>query len=117
MGDEIRDGWSHFAAADWAGARDAFAAALVAEPGDPEALDGLGQSLWWLGQREAAIESRREAYAAFRRQGDRSLRRVWRSTSPASIASTASPRPAPGGWRGRAGCSPTRGPFPSSGCS
>ena len=35
-------GWERFAAADWAGARDAFAAALEEEPGDPEALDGLG---------------------------------------------------------------------------
>ena len=33
-------------------------------PGDPEALDGLGQSLWWLGERDAGIERRREAYAA-----------------------------------------------------
>ena len=48
-----------------------FAAALAAQPGDPDALDGLGQSLWWLGEREAGIESRREAYAAFRRRGDR----------------------------------------------
>src|SRR5918998_725583 len=63
-------GWQHFAHADWAAARDAFAAALEAEPGDPEALDGLGQSLWWLGQREEAIVRRREAYAGYQRRGD-----------------------------------------------
>ncbi len=39
-------------------------------PGDPAVLDGLGQSLWWLGDRDAAIERRREAYAAYRRNGD-----------------------------------------------
>jgi Flp pilus assembly protein TadD len=54
-------GWQHFARAEWAEARDAFAAALEQAPGDPEALDGLGQSLWWLGERDAAIDRRREA--------------------------------------------------------
>jgi ATP/maltotriose-dependent transcriptional regulator MalT len=63
-------GWDQFARADWAAARDAFAAALEDEPGDPEALDGLGQSLWWLGERDAAIDRRREAYAAYQRRGD-----------------------------------------------
>jgi ATP/maltotriose-dependent transcriptional regulator MalT len=63
-------GWQQFAQADWAAARDAFSAALEEEPGDPEALDGLGQSLWWLGERDAGIARRREAYAAYQRQGD-----------------------------------------------
>ena len=65
-----QSGWQHFAEADWAAARDAFAAALEAEPGDPEALDGLGQSLWWLGERDAAIDRRRQAYAEYQRRGD-----------------------------------------------
>lgn len=65
-----RAGWQHFADADWAAARAAFAAALEERPGDPEALDGLGQSLWWLGERDAAIDRRREAYAAYQRRGD-----------------------------------------------
>ena len=43
---------------------------LEDEPGDPEALDGLGQALWWLGERDAGIERRREAYAAGQRRGD-----------------------------------------------
>jgi ATP/maltotriose-dependent transcriptional regulator MalT len=63
-------GWERFAAADWAAARDAFAAALQDEPGDPEALDGLGRALWWLGDRDGGIDRRREAYAAYRRGGD-----------------------------------------------
>jgi DNA-binding NarL/FixJ family response regulator len=62
--------WQHFDDADWAAARDAFAATLEQDPGDPEALDGLGQSLWWLGERDAGIARRREAYAAYRRRGD-----------------------------------------------
>jgi hypothetical protein len=36
--------WQHFEHADWPAARDAFAALLEQDPGDPEALDGLGQS-------------------------------------------------------------------------
>ena len=68
--DSTRAGWEHFARAEWPAARDAFARALVAAPDDPEALDGLGQSLWWLGEREAAIDRRREAYVAYQREGD-----------------------------------------------
>ena len=66
----VSAGWEHFAAADWAAARDAFADALSLSPGDPEALDGLGQALWWLGERDAGIDHRREAYAAYQRRGD-----------------------------------------------
>ena len=69
--DGIAAAWQHFSRADWSAARDAFEAALDAGPRpDPEALDGLGQSLWWLGERDAGIERRREAYAAYRRRGD-----------------------------------------------
>ena len=35
MGD-TQPGWTHFADADWASARDAFAAALERDPGDPQ---------------------------------------------------------------------------------
>jgi DNA-binding CsgD family transcriptional regulator len=66
----VATGWQHFAEADWAAAREAFAAVLESQPGDPEALDGLGQSLWWLGERNAAIDHRREAYAIYQRRGD-----------------------------------------------
>ena len=63
-------GWQFFDQADWAAARAAFAAGLEEDPDDPEALDGLGQSLWWLGERDEGIDSRREAYAAYQRRGD-----------------------------------------------
>ena len=68
MGTET--GWELFAQADWEAARSAFAAALDEDPDDPDAQDGLGQSLWWLGRREEAIDRRREAYASYRRRGD-----------------------------------------------
>jgi DNA-binding CsgD family transcriptional regulator len=64
------NGWALFARADWDGARAAFAAALAEDPTEPDARDGLGQSLWWMGSRSEAIDLRREAYAEFRRRGD-----------------------------------------------
>jgi DNA-binding CsgD family transcriptional regulator len=67
--ENMQRGRELFAAADWQGARDAFRAELDAAPGDPDALDGLGQASWWLGERDAAIAHRREAFAGYRRQG------------------------------------------------
>ena len=63
-------GWQRFSEANWDGAREAFEAALEEDPRDPEALDGLGQSHWWLGERDIAIDRRREAYAEHMRRGD-----------------------------------------------
>ena len=62
--------WTAFGRADWAAARSLFAEALEADPDDPEALDGLGQALWWLTERDAAIELRTRAFAGYRRRGD-----------------------------------------------
>ena len=66
---DVARGWELFGLADWHGARDAFQTALDAAPGDADALDGLGQSSWWMGERDAAIEYRREAFAGYRRAG------------------------------------------------
>ena len=52
---DLSDGWECFTRADWTGARDVFAAQLATAPGDAEALDGHGQALWWLGERDAGI--------------------------------------------------------------
>ncbi len=53
----------------WIDARNAFEAALALGP-DPDALDGLGEVLWWLGQPRRSLECRQAAYAQFRRAGD-----------------------------------------------
>jgi DNA-binding CsgD family transcriptional regulator len=53
---------------EFATARDLFAAALD-EKLSAEALDGLGQALWFLGEIDTGIARREEAYAAFRRAG------------------------------------------------
>jgi hypothetical protein len=62
--------WDGLRQANWTAARDLFAARLEEAPDDPEALDGLGRALWWLGDPQAGIERRREAYAEYRRRGD-----------------------------------------------
>jgi DNA-binding CsgD family transcriptional regulator len=57
------------AAGDWCGARDSFSAALaVAEV--PEALFGLSNALFWLGDIAGTIANCEKAYVAFRRRGD-----------------------------------------------
>ena len=53
----------------WQEARAAFAAAL-AEKETPEALDGMGVALWWLGETRASIAHTERAYAEFRRASD-----------------------------------------------
>jgi len=60
--DALREG-------DWEGARTAFQEAID-DGATPEALDGLGRTLWWLGDVDGAIEHRERAYAAFRKLGD-----------------------------------------------
>lgn len=56
-------------AGDWSGARDRFRAAL-AEEETAEALAGLGDALWWLGEIGGAVTYRQQAYASFRRRPD-----------------------------------------------
>lgn len=52
-------------AGDWIVARDAFQEAL-GQAETPEALNGLGEALWWLGATQDSIAARERAYAAFR---------------------------------------------------
>src|SRR5918999_1050480 len=58
-----------FARSDWEAAREYFQRALAAET-SAEALDGLSQTLWWLGEEESAIELRTKAFAEYQRRGD-----------------------------------------------
>ncbi|HET6580202.1 MAG TPA: LuxR C-terminal-related transcriptional regulator [Gemmatimonadales bacterium] len=61
--------WAAVAAGDWPAARTAFEALVDVEP-SPEALAGLGDVLWWLGDTSAAIGHQERAYAGFRHRGD-----------------------------------------------
>jgi ATP/maltotriose-dependent transcriptional regulator MalT len=62
-------GYEALAAGDWSQARDRFREAL-AEEATAEALAGLGDALWWLGEISEAVTYRQQAYASFRRRPD-----------------------------------------------
>ena len=57
------------AVGDWPEARRAFEAWVGKEP-TAEALAGLGDVLWWLGETDDAVKYQAQAYAAFRRRHD-----------------------------------------------
>jgi DNA-binding CsgD family transcriptional regulator len=69
VGELIARGEQALASGEWQSARDAFAVAIEQSP-EPEASDGLGRTLWWLGDVDGAIDQRERAYAAFRKRGD-----------------------------------------------
>jgi DNA-binding NarL/FixJ family response regulator len=64
----LEEGRSALAAARWIDARVAFEQ-ILAKWSDPQALDGLGRSLWWMGETADAVAARTRAYTAFRRAG------------------------------------------------
>ena len=69
---QVGAGFQAAAAGDWRGAHDAFSAVLeVAEV--PEALFGLANVLFWLGDLAGTIANCEKAYAGFRRRGDAML--------------------------------------------
>lgn len=68
-GDELVErGRLALAACDWTAAEEAFEEAL-AKQSTAEALDGLGQALYWQGEYPRALALREEACAAYRRHG------------------------------------------------
>jgi DNA-binding CsgD family transcriptional regulator len=67
--DLVATGEEALSAGDWEAARDAFASAVAADP-SPQAQDGLGRTLWWLGDVDGAIEHRERAYAILRKTGE-----------------------------------------------
>jgi ATP/maltotriose-dependent transcriptional regulator MalT len=102
--DFIAAGQADLIAGRWAEAQTAFEAALSAAPGDraAQALDGLGEVLWWLGDPRRSLYCRESAYAGFRATGDteRALKAALgiAVTYQANFGSAA----AAGGWVSRA---------------
>ncbi|MFP5371123.1 MAG: helix-turn-helix transcriptional regulator, partial [Actinomycetes bacterium] len=85
----------------WTDARAAFATAL-AHDRSPEALDGLAQALWWLGETRRSLDCRTRAYAGYRSAGR--TERAFAAAVGIAIchASNYGNRPAALGWVGRA---------------
>jgi ATP/maltotriose-dependent transcriptional regulator MalT len=99
--DAVARGYEALASGDWGRAREAFADALDLTD-SPEALDGLGRSLWWLRDERGAIVHRERAYAGFRRDGEyaRAARiALWLSREYALVYGNAA---ASRGWIARA---------------
>jgi len=65
----LASGHEALVAGSWAEARDAFTEALE-DSESPEALAGLGEALWWLGDTLGAVAHGERAYAAFLRRPD-----------------------------------------------
>ena len=57
--------WAAFNSGEWEVAKKGFEA-VVEHDSSPEAIDGLGRTLWWLKEISAAIEVRTTAYGAYR---------------------------------------------------
>ncbi len=66
---QVGAGFQAMATGDWRGARDAFSAVLAVTE-VPEALFGLANALFWLGDLAGTIANCEKAYAGFRRRGD-----------------------------------------------
>jgi DNA-binding CsgD family transcriptional regulator len=99
-GDWLSAAREAFARGEWAEARDRFSDALDERP-SADALDGLGQALWWLGETQAAIEHRSRAFAEYRREGqdERAANVAVYVAAEYRIAGNAS---VANGWLGRA---------------
>jgi len=99
--DHLAEGQEALRSARWVEARDAFEASL-ADSASPEAMDGLGRALWWMGETGEALATRARAYSAYRKSGrvDEAARiAIWlgleHAASPGHEAIA-------GGWLGRA---------------
>ena len=105
MGHARGEGWRQHSeglrlleAAQWAAARDAFQATLEEEE-TPEALDGVGLALFFLGSVEDGIAARERAFDAYAAGGPLRRGRPRRASgSPTSTCSRAAPRPPAAGW-------------------
>jgi hypothetical protein len=66
--DHLVEGQEALRSARWVEARDAFEASL-AHSAIPEAMDGLGRALWWMGETGEALATRGRAYSSYRKAG------------------------------------------------
>ena len=62
-------GEASLATGDWDAARESFETALL-DGESPEAVDGLGRALWWLGDPDGAIEHRERAFTLYKASGN-----------------------------------------------
>ncbi|HEV2753578.1 MAG TPA: hypothetical protein VGV36_07065, partial [Solirubrobacteraceae bacterium] len=78
--DRRSDAWRALEAAQWDAAREAFEAVLALDPDSPDALEGYGLAVWFLGDVTAGIAARErafEGYARAKRCDDAARIAVW----------------------------------------
>jgi DNA-binding CsgD family transcriptional regulator len=85
----------------WEDARSAFEAALE-ESESAEALVGIGEALWWLGETRQSVEYQERAYAEFQRIGDALQAATTAMALCVTYISNFGNEPAAGGWLARA---------------
>ena len=98
--EQLRAGTRAMDRADWEEARAAFESVL-AEEASPEALDGLGQALWFLGLVAEGIAAREQAFDGYLRAGrcdDAARMAAWVSHQHLIAGRESAAR----GWLGRA---------------
>jgi DNA-binding CsgD family transcriptional regulator len=88
-------------AGDWSAARDAYEAAVEREP-TAEALLGLGEAVWWLGDVAASVRHREAAYAEFRRRAEPARAAAVAVRLSLTYRANLGNRAAAGGWLARA---------------
>ena len=89
---------------DWPAARQVFQAAWD-DRESADALDGLGLSLWWLGDAPAALDARSRAFALLRSEGrdrDAAMVGIWLARQYRACSTARQWRkagsPGPGPW-------------------
>ena len=100
--DPLGAGRAALAEGRWEAAREAFQEALRRGQ-SAEALDGLGEALWWLGEPGRGLELREQAYARFRRAGDQPRAIAAALGVAVTYEANFDNRAAANGWVGRAG--------------
>jgi DNA-binding NarL/FixJ family response regulator len=88
-------------AARWDDARTAFGDALEVEVSG-EALSGLSDALWWLGELRQSVDTRERAYEAFREAGDLVQAAMSAMLTSFDYGKQYGDQPAAAGWLARA---------------
>jgi DNA-binding CsgD family transcriptional regulator len=99
--DLVAQGEQALLSAKWSEARGLFEASLAASL-TPQALDGLGRALWWMGETDEALSTRAQAYSTYRRGGhlgEAARVAIWLSLEHAA---TPGHEAIAGGWLSRA---------------
>jgi DNA-binding CsgD family transcriptional regulator len=99
--EDVGRGKEALAVGDWDAARRAFESAVRADP-SAEALDGLGRTLWWLGDVDTAIEHRERAYLILRTRGDNEAAALIALWLAREYLEAVGNEPASQGWLARA---------------